>query len=311
MSEKERHELDNPFKQWSEGYIEDITAWLLDKNVRSVTSRNVEIPQTTKAMDNVFEVVLEDGMHFLLHLEFQGRSTKIPMRFRMLMYLGYIVSSHRLPVYSVVIYTGDRTGARDLGIHEAPSLGDIPSVVWRYRVVHLWDVDTDDLLERSPLSLVPIIGQTQLSQPKEQLARAIERIRTEAEDPYDMYQLMALFVAEKEILQMVTQLFAHDERMLDFIENSALLKQMREEGREEGEEIGILKNLRHNIGQIALVRFHIDTFTHQVLTQQLQAIDSESSLHQLFDSALKTHSFEDFRHLLEAILQSSDSDEPS
>ena len=301
--EKERHELDNPFKQWSEGYIEDITAWLLDKNVRSVTSRNVEIPQTTKAMDNVFEVVLEDETHFLLHLEFQGRSTKIPMRFRMLMYLGYIVSSHRLPVYSVVIYTGDRTGARDLGIHEAPSLGDIPSVVWRYRVVHLWDVDTDDLLERSPLSLVPIIGQTQLTQPKEQLARAIQRIRTEAEDPYDMYQLMALFVAEKEILQMVTQLFAHDERMLDFIENSALLKQMREEGREEGEEIGVLKNLRNNIQQIAMIRFNIDGIAYQYLTEKLRLITPQPLLNHLLNSVVLAGSFEEFKQVLDRTLQ--------
>ena len=109
--------------------------------------------------------------------------------------------------------------------------------------------------------------------------------------------------------KMITQLFAHDERMLDFIENSALLKQMREEGKEEGrvegEEIGILKNLRNNIRQIAMIRFNIDAMTYQTLAQQLQLMTSQHLLDTLLNSAVLANSFAEFQQVLDKTLQTS------
>ncbi len=75
---------DSPLKRLVSMFIMDFAAWLLQANVRAAHPLNVELSATTLAADQVFRVTLSTGQTLLLHLEFQGRSSRAPMRWRML-----------------------------------------------------------------------------------------------------------------------------------------------------------------------------------------------------------------------------------
>ena len=63
-------------------------------------------PGETLAVDQVFHITLADGREALLHIEFQGRSSRAPMRWRVLEYMVRLAVNYRLRLLSVVIYVG-------------------------------------------------------------------------------------------------------------------------------------------------------------------------------------------------------------
>ena len=97
-------DLDSPLKQLISAFIADFAAWLLHAEVREAHPVNVELPGGTLAADQVFLVTLADGRTHMLHIELQGRSSRPPMQWRMLEYMTRLASTHRLSVWSVVLY---------------------------------------------------------------------------------------------------------------------------------------------------------------------------------------------------------------
>ena len=102
---------DSPLKRLVSTFIEDFASWLLQAEVQSARPLNVELPAETQVADQVFQVTRQEGGELVLHIEFQGRRTRQLMSWRMLEYMTRLAFTHRLDLYSVVLYVGQGAGA--------------------------------------------------------------------------------------------------------------------------------------------------------------------------------------------------------
>ena len=99
-------DTDSPLKQLFSAFITDFAAWLLQADVRDAYPLNIELPAEILAADQIFHVTLADGQALVLHIEFQGRTSHRPMEWRMLEYMARLAHTHRLDLWSVVLYVG-------------------------------------------------------------------------------------------------------------------------------------------------------------------------------------------------------------
>src|SRR5262249_22179161 len=84
----------------------DFATWLLHADVREAYPLNVELPGGMLTADQVFYVTLANGRALVLHIEFQGRISHQPRQWRMLEYMARLGYTHRLALWSVVLYVG-------------------------------------------------------------------------------------------------------------------------------------------------------------------------------------------------------------
>ena len=99
-------DLDSPLKQLVSAFIIDFATWLLHADVRAAHPLNVELPGGMLTADQVFHVTLANGRALMLHIEFQGRISHQPRQWRMLEYMARLGYTHRLALWSVVLYVG-------------------------------------------------------------------------------------------------------------------------------------------------------------------------------------------------------------
>ena len=78
---------DHPLKRLVSTFITEFASWLWSTPVRAARPLNVELPADILMTDQVFQVTLDDGRALVLHIEFQGRRSQPPMRWRMLEYM--------------------------------------------------------------------------------------------------------------------------------------------------------------------------------------------------------------------------------
>jgi hypothetical protein len=96
-------ETDSLLKRLVSSCILDFASWLLGTAVQTARPLQSELPGTTVAVDQVFQVTLANDRELLLHLEFQGRRSQQPMQWRMLEYMPRLARLHRLDLESVVL----------------------------------------------------------------------------------------------------------------------------------------------------------------------------------------------------------------
>jgi predicted transposase YdaD len=225
-------DTDSPLKQLVSAFITDFASWLLQAEVRDAHPLNVELPAETLAADRVFQVTLTDGRRLVLHIEFQGRTSHAPMEWRMLEYMVRLAHTHRLDLWSVVIYVGRGAGTRDTGSYQVNGLEGTPTLAWRYRVIRLWQMRAEELLAIGRPALLALIGQTQIETPETVLPDVVARLQR-VPDPERRGRLLAALTAlipEEEIIVMVERLVDREELLLD----TPFLRRIREEGRAEG-----------------------------------------------------------------------------
>jgi len=70
---------DSPLKNFTRHFIKDVAAWLLQRTVLAAKELTTELASEPLYADLLFELTLDDGQDVLLHLEFQGRSSKPSM----------------------------------------------------------------------------------------------------------------------------------------------------------------------------------------------------------------------------------------
>lgn len=171
---------DGPLKRLVTICIVDFARWLLDSEVLDAYSLNIELPvQEVARTDLLFRVVLPDGPATMLHIEFQGKSSHAPMRWRMLDYMVRLANVERdLTLYSVVFYVGQGAGAKDEGVYSVPSPDGTASLQWRYHVVRLWEMDAQALLDSGQLALLPLVGQTRMENPKVIVPQIFQRLQS-------------------------------------------------------------------------------------------------------------------------------------
>ena len=139
-------ETDSLLKRLVSTFMLDFASWLLGTTVQTARPLQSELPGTTVAVDQVFQVTLANGRELLLHLEFQGRRSHEPMQWRMLEYMTRLAHIHHLDLESVVMYIGRGAGVDDTGLYQVNGLDGTPVLAWRYRVIRLWQMQAEALM---------------------------------------------------------------------------------------------------------------------------------------------------------------------
>jgi predicted transposase YdaD len=237
-------ETDHPLKQLVAAFRQDFASWLLHVEVKEVTPRNVELLPATDPIrsDEVFYVTTATGNEAILHIEFQGPRSRKPMPLRVLEYLVRLSNEYpSLPLHSVVIYVGKGAGKDDRGKYHVPRLDGQSALTWRYEVIRLWEMEAEELLATGRVALLPLIGQTRISNPSAVLSEVLERVKNEPDTERRGRLLMAIgtLMEDKEVLAMLERMITvlEDELQLDtpFMQR---LREAREEGRKEGISCG-------------------------------------------------------------------------
>lgn len=96
-------ETDPPLKRLISQFSVEFATWLLNATVHQTRALPADLPGAPVVADQVFDVTLSNGQRILLHIEFQGRRTHQPMRWRMLDYMTRLAAEHRIAIHSVVL----------------------------------------------------------------------------------------------------------------------------------------------------------------------------------------------------------------
>lgn len=99
--------------------------------------------------------MLINGEEAIAHTEVQLHDSREEMQFRMAGYCGYLVSTHKLPVYCTVIYLHPRAGRRDPGGYTC-QFGDAHHFSMRYKVLRLREVEGESVLAAQEPALLPL-----------------------------------------------------------------------------------------------------------------------------------------------------------
>ncbi len=273
---------------------------------------NIELSAGTLRSDTVFRVWLADGQEVLLHVEFQGRRSDRPMSWRMLDYLSRLAQREEARcLESVVIYVGAGAGLHDTGEYCITGYSGAPTLSWRYRVVRLWQMSAAELLALGRPALLPLIGQTQLTQPEQELREVVATLVKLPADA-DRARLLAALTSllhDKEVLKMLEQL-------IEFIAQDPLLetpylRRMREKGIAEGRAQGIAegraegraKGLLEGVLDVITLRFTPSIADYRRIEQRLETVSAIEQLRVLLQAALQAADIGEFEQTFNAILQ--------
>lgn len=107
-------------------------------------TRSEELPDQPRRADEVWEVILPDGRHGILHIEFQTQ-VKDDIGLRLAEYALRLYGQYKLPVHSVVIYL------RPAKKVPTPPFGwdwnAQHELSFQYEAIRLWELSAEQLLE--------------------------------------------------------------------------------------------------------------------------------------------------------------------
>jgi predicted transposase YdaD len=248
-------ETDSLLKRLVGTFILDFATWLLRTHVRAARPLQSELPGTTVAVDQVFQVTLADNREIVFHMEFQGRRSHEPMPWRMLDYMPRLASTYHLPLESVVLYIGRGAGADDTGLYHVEGLDGTAVLSWRYRVIRLWQMPAEELLAVEPVAPLVLVGQTQIAQPEVILPTVVTRLRhvTDIELRSRLFTALLALLPEEEMITMVERWLEHEDLVMEL----PYLQRIREEGRQEGHQEGHQEGRREGEAEMLLRLLHI------------------------------------------------------
>ncbi|MCE7982726.1 MAG: hypothetical protein DYG89_16200 [Caldilinea sp. CFX5] len=286
-------ETDDPLKRLFHTSIKDIAAWLLEAEVVDAQTVNIELPggEPVRA-DHLFRVLLATGRTALLHIEFQGRSSRKPMKWRMLDYITRVVEAEReLDLYSVVFYVGEGVGARDTGEHEIKAPDGSNTLRWKYRVVHLWKLKAEELLALARPGLLPLIGQTQMSNVDALVPDVVTQLKAVEDQELQgrLFTTLVALVDDERILAMLEKLIDSEE----FVVDTPYLRRVRAERAAARVEVARLTR-QQDILNIIVLRLNPPIITYRELEKAITAIEDDTALEQLFVAAVQTDTLDNF-----------------
>ena len=284
---------DSPLKRLVTNFIDDFATWLLESEIDSVTPHNIELyakPDPVRA-DQIFTVKLADGRTIVLHIEFQGRRSQIPMPLRQLDSLSRLALKFQyLELYSVVFYVGKGAGQDDTGVHEITNPKGGITLTWQYKVIHLWKMKAEELVEMDKPSLLGLIGQTQITEPETLLPKVVEMVKTlpKFEMQKRLFTEMLSLIEDDEVLNMLERLTEKEDLLL----NTAMMRRFRREGE--------LNKSRDAVLKVVDVRFQPQSPLRQQFEQQLELIVNETVLDMLLMTAAQCKTIMEFQTLLDS-----------
>jgi len=295
---------DSPLKRLITTFINDFAEWLLKSEVAFVTPQNIELHAHSDPIraDQIFTVKLADGRSVILHIEFQGRRSDVPMPLRELDSLSRLALKFRdLEIYSVVFYVGNSAGRHDTGSHEIKNPTGGLTLSWQYKVIRLWKMNAQELIDVGKPALLGLIGQTQITEPEVLLPKVVSMVKTvpDAEMQKRLLSETMLLINDEEILTMLENLIEADE----VLEETPLMRRLRTQGYEEGVEKGGLNKSRHDILKIVGLRFKPQSSLYQQIEQQLALITNGTMLDILLTTAVRCETITDFQKTLANVSQ--------
>ncbi len=123
----------------------------------AVTLVKLIVPEQPTVEMHQADIVIQvkrNGEEVLVHFEFQTTDSYDPeMPLRMAGYIIRLVETHRLPVYSSVIYLRPDAGRRDGGVYVQNRAGH--QILIEYKVFRLIEMDGQRVLDAKPMGLLP------------------------------------------------------------------------------------------------------------------------------------------------------------
>lgn len=283
-------QTDSPLKDLVESSILDFATWLFNAEVVSAQALNVEFPGQDARVDRLFEVLLSDGRTATLHIEFQGRSTHEPVRFRMLDYMTRIVRDERdLNLHSVVFYVGDGVGALDTGEHQIIGLDGQPALHWRYQVVHLWKIKAEELVALNRPGLSALVGLTQMDNPAIVIPKVVEQIQAVPDEETRRHLLSGLIalIDDEEIIYMIRKMVKEEGLLM----NTPFLREVRNDAR------------RNDVVNAIAWRYDPPLSVFKRLEETMATITGEETLMGLLKAIIETPALTDFQKILDDIVE--------
>lgn len=120
---------------------------------------------------------------------------------------------------------------------------------WRYGVLHLWQMDGEELLKLERPALLALIGQTRIQQPEQTIPQAVARLmhETSGEQRERLLAELLLLCSDEEIATMAEQIITRDYGLLE----TPIMRKLRAEGREEGQLELLLRLLTRRCGPLS------------------------------------------------------------
>lgn len=278
---------------------------IAQRKVRHINSLATTYTRTIVEMhaDKIFDVTFNDGTQEILHIEIQGKHSHRDMALRVFDYITRIISQSgnlKTSIRSVVIYVGEGAGADDDGKWEfgEPSIG-----FFQYRVIKLWQYDADEWLAMDIPALLPLIAQTRMDEPEQQLQQAMERIYQleDAEEVANLLYILSAMIKEKGLQTMVQTFISKHEIM----ESPPIIRDFylkgQQEGHAEGRAEGILQGKVHYILKLLqlTIQQNLSKYDYAAIKNFLTAMD-EATLDKAFQQAASVSDLAAFKAWLEA-----------
>ena len=276
-------ETDSLLKRLVTAFSVDFATWLLGTPVHTAVPLSSELPASTVSVDQLFRVLLATGRSLMLHLEWQGRRSHAPMPWRMAEYIPRLATTYRLDLESVVLYLGRGAGRDDTGLHQVQGLGGTPTLAWRYRVIRLWELPAETLLQGGRLAPLALVGQTRITDPTATLTAVVARMRQEAVGVQRQHLMAALLalLPEEEMVTMVERLLEDDDVLaeLDLPYLRRLQEQSRMKGHTEGHAEGHAEGQREGeiLMLLQLLQARFGPLSESVITR-VRAADIDTLL---------------------------------
>jgi hypothetical protein len=252
----------------------------------------------------------------------------------MLDYMSRLAERERMDLCSVVFYVGDGAGRDDNGQHQVLGPDDAPSLLWRYRVIRLWEMPAEDLLNLERPALLPLIGQTQLGHPEGIIPKVVQTIgRIESSEAQArLFTALVNLMRDEEVIQMTEKLVQKIDRGL--LTDTPYLRRVRQEAREEalaeaGEELlakqaewsanraellvkqhelqttaqKAISLMRDSVLDVLAEQFAPPLVDYRRVAAQLQEVTALEVLHALLQEVLRAADFAAFEQALHGQLE--------
>jgi predicted transposase YdaD len=197
--------------------------------------------QTTleREVDYLFEVTLENGNRFILHIEFQT-SLSQDLVYRMGEYNGILKRKYRLKIEHVIVYLGEKSTKIKMSLNES-------EIFRSFRLIRLHEKDPTMFLEsENPADLlISILCKIPKEQIDDYLSLLIEKVKNKLQDEGKInkfVQQMLIFSRLRNFdnvtLNKIKKMPVAIDVKKDILFNLGI-EEGRQEGREEGREKGL------------------------------------------------------------------------
>ena len=272
-------------------------AWAQWVTQRSdVTAREIvssEFQWISRASDVLIRCFSPEHGEFLQLTELQIRyKPSLPRRMRA--YAALAEETFGLPVFPVLINILPPPGHSDKIVERYESEFMGLHARQDYRVINLWTVDANIVLQRPLPALLPFTPVLRGGAKQQIVARALDMLRHD-EKLSDLEPLLAFFASFVFDIPVVQQIMRWD---MNVLRESPWYQEILEQGLAEGMQQGILRGMQQGMQQGALrqllrlvrARFQIAPPSIQIRLQQLNL----DQLEQMVDLALAAESLDEF-----------------